>query len=112
MQPLDVDDAQRRSVEKFLEAVIRDAHYKAKLAAAFLKYCGYRPSKSAVGHSTPSLPEDHRTRQRAECFLLNLGAAMQILAWERAGLRSELPAGLADGRGGISESSAGRSLWR
>ena len=90
MQPLDVDAAQRRSVEKFLEAVIRDAHYKAKLAAAFLKECGFRPSKGR-SNSTPSLPEGHRTRQRAECVLLNLGAAMQILAWERAGLRSELP---------------------
>ena len=29
-----------------------------------------------------------------ECFLLNLGAEMQILAWERAGLRRELPADL------------------
>lgn len=92
MQPLDIDDAQRRSVEKFLEAVIRDAHYKAKLAAAFLKEYGFRPSKGR-SNSTPSLPEGHRTRQ-CGCFLLNLGAAMQILAWERAGLRRELPTDL------------------
>ena len=49
MQPLVIDESQRRSVQKFIEAVIRDAQYKAQLAAAFLKSYGYRPRKPA-GH--------------------------------------------------------------
>ncbi len=93
MQPLVVDEAQKRSVEKFIEAVIRQARYQADLAAAFLLASGYRPCNKQLDPQH-SLPEDHPTRQRAEHFLLNLGAAMQIAAWERAGLRPELPADL------------------
>jgi len=92
MKPI-IDDAQRRSVERFVDAVIRNARYKAQLAAAFLESCGIRPKKKRANSDSP-LPEDSATRMRAECFLLNLGAAMQILAWERAGLRSELPTDL------------------
>jgi len=85
--------AERRSVTKFLEGVIRDAFYKAELAAAFLEAYGFRPRKKR-SDSTACLPEDSPARARAECVLLNLGAAMQIAAWERAGLRPELPADL------------------
>lgn len=93
MQPLYVDEAQNRSVEKFIEAVIRQAHHQAELAAAILHASGYRPCRRQP-NPEHLLPEGHPTRQRAECLLLNLGAAMQISAWERAGLRPELPGDL------------------
>ena len=92
MQPI-VDDAQKRSVEKFIEAIIRNARYKAQLAAAFLEAQGFRPKKERV--CSPSVEaENSPTRMRAQGFLLNLGAALQLASWERAGLRSELPADL------------------
>jgi hypothetical protein len=93
MQPNVVDNAERRSVERLLEGIIRNAHYKAHLAAAFLNSCGYRPKKNQA-RTISTRQEDDSLRQRAEKFLLNLGAAMQILVWERAGLRPELPAEL------------------
>ena len=40
MQPLVIDEAQRRSVEKFIEAVIRDAHYKCSWRRLFFILTG------------------------------------------------------------------------
>jgi hypothetical protein len=92
MRPV-IDDAQRRSVERFLEAVIRDACHMADMTAAFLKDRGWRPSrKKADSHGV--LPELNPTMSRAHGVLLNLAAALRIASWERAGLRSELSADL------------------
>ena len=83
MQPL-VNDAQRRSVEKFLEAVIRDAYSMADMTAAFLEAQGLRPSKEPVRLAGGILPESP-AMTGANAFLLNLGAALKIAAWECAG---------------------------
>jgi hypothetical protein len=92
MQPI-VDDAQRRSVEGFLEAVVRDANYMADLTAAFLNAHGIRPKKG-LGASGCALPANSSTLTRAHGVLMNMAAALRIRSWERAGLRPQLPADL------------------
>ena len=92
MQPA-VNDAEQRAVLKFLEAVIRDAHYMADLTAAFLKAHGSRARENRA--SSEQVPvEDTPLTRRAEGVLLNLAAALRIASWERAGFRPALPADL------------------
>ena len=86
-------DAEKNSGRKFLEAAVRDAYYMADMTAAFLKSQGYRPSRKKADIQN-MLPADSPTMLRARAVLLNLAAALRIASWERAGLRSELPADL------------------
>lgn len=87
------DDAQTRSVARFLEAVIRDAYFMADLTAACLTASGYRPAESSLTTRTP-IPDDYPAVQQWQGFLLNLAAALRIYAWEQAGLKNVLPADL------------------
>ncbi len=92
MEPI-VNDVERRAVQRFLEAVIRDAYYMADLTAAFLEAQGFHPKRKRAS-SVSAVAEDSPTMTRAHGVLLNLAAALRIASWERAGLRSELPADL------------------
>jgi hypothetical protein len=92
MEPI-VKDLERRTVENFLEAVIRDAYYMADLTAAFLKSQGFRPRRKH-GRTSCVLCEGSPASTRVQGFLLNLAAALRIAAWERAGLQPDLPADL------------------
>jgi hypothetical protein len=96
MQPV-VDDAERRSVERYLVAVTRDAQYMADTVADFLEAQGIRPRQNRSGDSC-ALPQKGETTTPVHAFLLNLAAALRIAMWERAGLRSELPADLPSSR--------------
>ena len=92
MQPA-VNDAEQRAVLKFLEAVIRDAHYMADLTTAFLEAQSV-PQRKNLASSGQVPAEDTSLSRRAEGVLLNLAAALRIASWERAGFRPALPADL------------------
>jgi len=88
--------AERLAVQRFLEAMIRDAIYMADITADFLEACGCRPSRKKgdtdnVPLEIHPMPKMSPIMRQAHGFLSNLAAALRIASWERAGLRSELP---------------------
>ena len=78
--------------ERFIEGVIRDAHFMADLTAAFLNAHGFHPSEPSPPE--PLLPADDPLVRQAQTVLLNLAAAIRIARWEQAGLKELLPAEL------------------
>ena len=70
----------------------------ADMTAAFLKAYGHQPSRKRADTQGLLLKADPSKMSpimlQAHGFLLNLAAALRIASWERAGLRSELPADL------------------
>ena len=92
-------NAERLAVQRFLEAIIRDAIYVADLTADFLDNLGWKSSRKKgdtdnVPLEIHPMPKMSPVMLRAHGFLLNLAAALRLVSWERAGLRSELPADL------------------
>lgn len=81
---------EERRAARIIEAVIREAYAQADLVTQFLKALGYWPKKKR-SQDPPGIPHDSQATARAEGFLLNLGAALRIALWERAGLRPLLP---------------------
>jgi hypothetical protein len=84
-------EAERRSVQRFLEAVIRYAEQDADRVAAFLKMQGIKPSRPSKKQPAPS--DDVPTGPAAN-MLLNLAAALRLRIWELAGIAALLPADL------------------
>lgn len=87
-------DEERQAVVRFLAAVIREAEYAADLVGRFLEAQELKRPKPVAELSEETGDVDSPKILRAKRFLLNLGAALRIAGWERAGLRGGLPADL------------------
>ena len=77
--------AERASVRRILEAIIREAEFTADLVVEFLKQHGLKPHRrprSDIPTTRPSGP--------AADFVLDLGAAIRLRMWERGGMATSI----------------------
>jgi len=82
---MDANSDQRRDVENYLEAMVREASRQADLAIAFLDALPWMPPLAQRQHNPVALSAD---------LLLKIGALMRIYQWEKTGLRPQLPTNL------------------
>ena len=101
--PSEAGETQRRSVERTLAAIIREAELQADLVARFLRSRGLKPTRTSKPEGNPKLPQG-----LAADFLMELGAALRLRMWERAGLTEILPPGLPNAAESLA-SAAGRA---
>jgi len=100
--PFDAAAAQKRSVCRFLENIIRNAELDADRVAALLKQLEYKPST----RSERAIPLDNNVPTGpAADMLLNLAAACRLRSWESAGLRSRLPSDLPSAADALAEAA-------
>ncbi len=86
---------------RVIEATIRDAHHAADLVTVALREAGYKSAKRRKDSEEKAAegPMIHK----AKVMLLNLGATLRIAEWERAGVKSCLPATLPDSLEALGE---------
>lgn len=83
-------EGEQRSVQRFMEGIIRNAELDANRVIAFLKRRGLKP----LPPSQRTIPTGEKPTGPAANMLLNLAAALRLRSWEHAGITTSLPADL------------------